>query len=89
MKGFEVKLISGSANPMVNRPNDKYVRGEDYFIMIEGVINPIKLKKKSLYKTLELDKSNTSRLNMFVESNSLSLKKEEDIVKLLEYFNTI
>jgi hypothetical protein len=76
MKGFEVKLISGSANPMVNRPNDKYV-------------NPIKLKKKSLYKTLELDKSNTSRLNMFVESNSLSLKKEEDIVKLLEYFNTI
>ena len=89
MKGFEVKLISGSANPMVNRPNDKYVRGEDYFIMIEGVINPIKLKKKSLYKTLELDKSNTSRLNMFVDSNSLSLKKEEDIVKLLEYFNTI
>ena len=89
MKGFEVTLITASANPLVNRPNDKYVRGEDYFIMIEGVINPIKLKKKSLYKTLELDKSNTSRLNMFVESNSLSLKKEEDIVKLLEYFNTI
>ena len=89
MKGFEVKLITGSANPMVNRPNDKYVRGEDYFIMIEGVINPIKLKKKSVYKILDLDKLNTSRLNMFVESNSLSLKKEEDIVKLLEYYNTI
>ncbi|MFQ3369608.1 MAG: hypothetical protein ACI8PF_000907 [Flavobacteriaceae bacterium] len=89
LKGFEVKLITGSANPMVNRPNDKYVRGENYFIMIEGVISPIKLKKKSLYKTLDLDKSNTSRLNMFVESNSLSLKKEEDIVKLLEYYNTI
>ena len=44
---------------------------------------------KSLYKTLELDKSNTSRLNMFVESNSLSLKKEEDVVKLLEYYNSI
>ena len=47
MKGFEVKLIAGSANPMVNRPNDKYVRGEDYFLMINGAISPIKLKKKS------------------------------------------
>jgi hypothetical protein len=89
MKGFEVKLISGSANPMVNRPNDKYVRGEDYFIMTNGVINPIKLKKKSIYKTLNLDKMSTSQLNMFIESNSLSLKKEEDIVKLLEYYNSI
>jgi hypothetical protein len=89
MKGFEVKLIAGSANPMVNRPNDKYVRGEDYFLMINGAISPIKLKKKSIFKSLKLDKLNSSRLDMFVESNSLSLKNEEDIVKLLEYYNSI
>jgi|TARA_B110000211_G_scaffold123721_1_gene142694 hypothetical protein len=89
MKGFEVKLIAGSANPMVNRPNDKYVRGEDYFLMINGAISPIKLKKKSIFKSLKLDKFNSSRLDMFVESNSLSLKNEEDIVKLLEYYNSI
>ena len=89
MKGFEVKLISGSANPMVKRPNDKYVRGEDYFLMINGSISPIKLKKKSIFKSLKLDKLNTSKLDMFVESNSLSLKNEDDIVKLLEYYNTI
>ena len=89
MKGFEVKLISGSANPMVNRPNDRYVRGEEFFIMVNGSINHIKLKKKSIYKYLKLDKLNTSKLDMFIESNSLSLKKIDDIIKLLEYHSNI
>ena len=89
MKGFEVKLIAGSANPLVNRPNDKYVRGEDYFIMINGTINPVKLKKKSIFKTLKLDKSDSSKLDMFVDSNSLSLKNVEGVVKVLEYYNSI
>ena len=89
MKGFEVKLISGSANPMVNRPNDKYVRGEEFFIMVNGSINPIKLKKKSIYKYLKIDKLNTSKLDMFIESNSLSLKNVDDIIKLLEYHSNI
>ena len=57
MKGFKVKLIAGSANPLVNRPNDKYVRSEDFFIMINGAINPLKLKRKSLYKILDVDKT--------------------------------
>lgn len=89
MKGFEVKLISGSANPMVNRPNDRYVRGEEFFIMVNGSINPIKLKKKSIYKYLKMDKLNTSKLDNYIESNSLSLKKVDDIVKLLEYHSSI
>ena len=89
MKGFEVKLISGSANPMVNRPNDRYVRGEEYFMMINGLINPIKLKKKSIYKLLKLNKLNTSKLDMFIQSNSLSLKKEADVIKLLDYYSSI
>ena len=89
MKGFEVTLITGSVNPLVNRPNDKYVRGEDYFIMINGTISQVKLKKKSIFKTLKLDKLNSSNLDKFVDSNSLSLKKVEDVVKLLEYYNSI
>ncbi|MDB9712589.1 hypothetical protein OAA78_02765 [Flavobacteriaceae bacterium] len=89
MKGFEVKLISGSANPMVNRPNDRYVRGEEYFMMINGLINPIKLKKKSIYKLLKLNKLNTSKLDMFIQSNSLSLKKDADVIKLLDYHSSI
>jgi hypothetical protein len=89
MKGFEVKLISGSANPMVNRPNDRYVRGEEYFMMLNGSISPTKLKRKSIFRLLKLDKSATSKMDMFIESNSLSLKKVDDIIKILEYYNNI
>ena len=90
MKGFDVTLITGSANPLVNRPNDKYVRGEDYFIMVNGAISQVKLKKKPIFKLLtDGDKLNKSKLDMFVDSNSLSLKKVEGVIKVLEYYNSI
>ncbi len=90
MKGFKVKVISGSANPMVNRPNDKYVRGEEYFMMINGSISPVKkLKRKYIYRLLKLNSLNSSKLDNYIELNSLSLKKELDIVKLLDYYNSI
>ena len=88
MKGFEVKLISGSANPMVNRPNDKYVKSESYFLMNKGVITRIKLKKKAIYKTLELNKGEISNIDAFIKSTSISLKKEQDIIKILTYLNS-
>ena len=90
MKGFEVKLVAGSVNPLVNRPNDKYVRGEDFFIMINGTINSVKLKKKSIFKVLTGgDKLNKSKLDIFVDLNSLSLKNEDDLVKIFEYYDSI
>ena len=89
MKGFDIKLIKASKDPMVNRPNDKYVKSESYYLMIKGVITKIKLKKKAIYKTLELNKGDISNMDTFIKSTSISLKKEEDIIKLLTYLNTI
>jgi hypothetical protein len=57
--------------------------------MLNGSINPVKLKKKSIYRLLKMDKLNTSKLDIFIESNSLSLKKVDDIIKLLEYYSNI
>ena len=89
MKGFDIKLIKASKDPMVNRPNDKYVKSESYYLMIKGVITKIKLKKKAIYKTLELNKGEISNIDAFIKSTSISLKKEQDIIKLLTYLNTI
>jgi hypothetical protein len=58
--------------------------------MIDGSISPIKkLKKKFIYKLLKLNNLNSSMLDNHIELNGLSLKKELDIVKLLDYFNSI
>ena len=89
MKGFQIKLIKASKDPMVNRPNDKYVKSESYFLMNKGVITRIKLKKKAIYKTLELNKEDISNIEVFIKSTSISLKKEQDIIKLLTYLNNI
>ena len=89
MKGFDIKLIKASKDPMVNRPNDKYVKSESYFLMNKGVTTKIKLKKKVIYKTLELNKEEISNIEVFTKSTSISLKKEQDIIKLLTYLNSI
>jgi hypothetical protein len=74
---------------MVNRPFDKYVKTESYYLMNKKVLSKIKLKKKEIYKTLELSNEDISKLNTFIKSTSISLKKEQDIIKLLTYLNSI
>ena len=52
LKGFSVKLVTGSGNPMVNRSNDKYVKKESYFIRDaeDKSIQKFKLNKRSFSK---------------------------------------
>jgi hypothetical protein len=57
--------------------------------MNKKVLSKIKLKKKEIYKTLELSNEDISKLNTFIKSTSISLKKEQDIIKLLTYLNSI
>ena len=74
---------------MVNRPNDKYVRVENYYMMIDRNISVVKLKKKSIYKTLGLGKQKISKLDAFIKKNSISLSKEEGWIKCLEFLKNI
>ena len=52
MKGFSVKIVSSSGNPMVNRSNDKYAKFSSYFIKLNNSIKPFKLRKKSVINLL-------------------------------------
>jgi len=85
MKGFSIKLVSSSGNPMVNRANDKYAKFSSYFIMQNNSIKPFKLRKKSVYKLFNEDKNVISRLESYVLNKKLSYKKEDDIAQILDY----
>ena len=85
LKGFKVELIEGSANPMVNRTADKYVRKHYYFLKSENTVKPFKLRKSRILKLI--DANNTSQVLEYIDRNNLSFKKEIDVRKILEFNN--
>ena len=87
LKGFTVKLVTGSGNPMVNRSNDKYVKKESYFIRSTDtkIIESFKMNKRSLNKLFENSFKDVGRILAFIDSGNLSYKDEKDIIRMLEF----
>jgi len=85
LKGFKVKLIEGSANPMINRKNDKYIRKEYYCIRKDDMIKPFKLKKKHILKLVNGDVEKVNNIEAYAKNNNLSFKKESDVRNILEF----
>ena len=87
LKGFTVKLVTGSGNPMVNRSNDKYVKKESYFIRStdKKTIESFKMNKRSLNKLFENKLKDVSRIQAFIDSGNLSYKDEKDVIRMLEF----
>ena len=87
LKGFTVKLVTGSGNPMVNRSNDKYVKKESYFIRStdKKTIESFKMNKRSLNKLFENNLKEVSRILAFIDSANLSYKDEKDVIRMLEF----
>jgi hypothetical protein len=87
LKGFSVKLVSSSGNPMVNRSNDKYVKKREYFIRYvnPNSIQEFKLNKRSLNKFVQNSRKGFSNVLSYIESNNLSYKNEEDVIRILSF----
>lgn len=88
LKGFHVKVIASSPNPMINRSNEKFSRKKGYYLRTGTTIKPFKLSKKRILKLLVNDKERIMRIEQYVESNKLSYKNEEQIREALEYSET-
>ena len=89
LKGFSVKLVTGSGNPMVNRSNDKYVKKESYFIRDaeDKSIQKFKLNKRSLGKLFSNKDLDLERIERFSSSKRISFKDEEDFfLKIISRF---
>ena len=87
LKGFTVKLVTGSGNPMVNRSNDKYVKKESYFIRSNDkkTIERFKMNKRSLSKLFENSLIDKSRILAFINTSNLSYKDEKDVIRILQF----
>ena len=87
LKGFDVKLVTGSGNPMVNRSNDKYVKKESYFLRSnsEKTIENFKMNKRSLNRLFEKSAIDLNRILAFIDSGNLSYKDEKDVISMLEF----
>ena len=88
LKGFGIKLIQGSANPMVNRKDDKFAKTETYFLSQgTSTIKPFRLSKKKVLGLISDNQDRVAKLEKFMKNNNLSYKKSEDIKKGMEYIS--
>jgi len=70
LKGYFVKYMEASPNPMVNRGRNEIKQGHNYFIYKNGNLMPFRLKKSSTLKLVNLDKS--QEIDKYVKSNQIS-----------------
>jgi hypothetical protein len=87
LKGFSVKLVTSSGNPMVNRSNDKYVKKREYFFrnVNDNLIESFRLNKRSLNKVIQNSPKVLATVLAYIELNDLSYKNELDVVQILTF----
>ena len=87
LKGYTVSLIEASPNPMVNRYINKIKRTSNYYIYKNGAIQSFKLKKSNIQNLVSKEK--TQKLEQYVKDNNLSYKKENNVIKMLNYISKL
>lgn len=85
LKGYNVTLVEGSANPMLGRKNDRYVKKPHFYLRQDGKIKTFKLKKKRVLKLTNGDEAKADMIIDYAKRNKLSFKKAYDVKKILEF----
>jgi hypothetical protein len=83
LKNYYLHISESSPNPMVNRARTKIIKKKDYFILVEGVVEPFRMKKKSL---LELVGDRGDDLEAYAKAHGLSFRKDEDVRAMLSNY---
>lgn len=84
LKKYRVQFVKSSPNPMVNRPRNQIKRKKEFYIRrADGKMIPVRMSKSSVLKTLGLQ--NNEELKQMIKGEKLKLKKEKDVVKLLQF----
>lgn len=62
LRGYNLQLVKGSVNPMLNRSTDKYVQKTAYYIRENDLIRPLRLKKKNVLRLVDNDSKKAKEL---------------------------
>lgn len=86
-KVHKSRVKEGSKNPMTNQKvtKDKLVDSDEYYLKVNNKIKLIRLKEKSFRKRIKEFRN----LKTYAANNSLSFKKEKDVVKIINYYNSL
>lgn len=78
----------GAFNPLshTNISNDSYVQMSSYYFFVNGKYEKIKLNKKVV---AEYTKDKNDMIRDFVKKNNLNYSSEEDVSRILRYYNSI
>ncbi len=87
VKNYYSDVMTGSANPMINRARNKIKLKSNYFIMINGGLLPFNKKKTGFRSVIPSEKA--EMLERFVKSNKLSYRNDDDLKRIVQYLSTI
>ncbi|MTI32197.1 hypothetical protein [Xanthovirga aplysinae] len=84
----ELELIRSNYNAALDAGEkaDKWVKKEKIFAEINGKVKPL---SKSSKKNLPLFGDKKTEMKNFLKKNKLGFKKENDLIKIFEYYNSI
>lgn len=80
-----VSYYKNSRNPMVNRKVNEYINKEKYYLYDAGSLTKIKLSNKYFSKLFQSETMSQEFILDFIKKNKLSLKKEADLIKVLNF----
>lgn len=86
-KYYNINYIRSSKNPMVNRKVNKYIKKAKYFLYSKNKLTKIKLSKKSFSRFFRSDNVSKQSILKFINENKISLRKENDLIKVLNFVN--
>ncbi|WP_435263748.1 hypothetical protein [Tenacibaculum sp. nBUS_03] len=81
---YKKAVINKMTNQVVKKP--QYVKTEILYLRQNKKIKKIKLKRSSIQK---ITSSKKEDIKKYIKSNKLSYKKENDVIKILNYFNEL
>ena len=87
-KYYSISFSKGSANPMLNRKENKFIKKEKYYIYKDKELTMMKLNKKSVSKMLASENMSQDTILEYIKRNSLSLNKEPDLMQLFRYVSS-